>query len=107
MERKLGFDFLNYEIVQSQLKAKYKSKIFIGNFKEKRLNETLKCYRDIIVIDNKAEKEISKDLESFINDINEQSRGQVYIGVVTGDRNCTIWTELDEDLPFGKYWFQV
>lgn len=58
----VGFESLNDEIFQTQLKAKYKSKIFIGNFKEKRLVESLKCYRDAILIETTQEKEFAKDL---------------------------------------------
>ena len=107
MERKLGFESLNDEIFQSELKSKYKSKIFIGFFKEKRFCESLKCYRDTIIIDSKTEKDISKDLDSFLSEVNERTKGRVYTGVTKVDENFTIWTELDEETPFGKYWFQV
>lgn len=108
MERKLGFETYNDEIFQSQLKSKYKSKIFIGYFREKRLCESLNCaYRDTVEIDRKTEKEISKDLESLLNEINEQTRGKVFVGVTKVDENYTIWTELDEETAFGRYWFQV
>lgn len=107
MERKVGFETLNDEIFQSQLKAKYKSKIFIGYFKEKRLCEALKTYRDLIIIEKQTEKEFSRDLKSFLKEIREQSRPQVFVGVTKVEDDYTIWTEIEDDLPFGKYWFQV
>lgn len=105
----VGFESLNDEIFQTQLKAKYKSKIFIGNFKEKRLVESLKCYRDAILIETTQEKEFAKDLESFLQEIYKHMRSQIYVGVTKNDdENFTIWTELEEDCnAFGKYWFQV
>lgn len=107
MDRRVGFESFNDEIVQSQLKAKFKSKIFIGSFTEKRLCEPLKTYRDLIVIDNKSEKEFARDLESLRAELNEYLKGQVFIGITSIDENFTLWTELDEELAFGKYWFQV
>lgn len=108
MERKVGFETLNDEIFQSQLKAKFKSKIFIGYFKEKRLCEALKCYRDTIIIDTKTEQEFSKDLDDLSNELNGQLRSNsIYVGLTKADDKHTIWTEIDDDLPFGKYWFQV
>lgn len=107
MDRKVGFETLNDEIFQSQLKSKYKSKIFIGYFKEKRLCQALKCYRDLIIVDNKAEKEFSQDLENFVKEVSDQNRAQVFVGVTKIDDDYTIWTEIEDDVPFGKYWFQV
>lgn len=112
MERKVGFETLNQalndEIFQSQIKAKYKSKIFIGYFKEKRLCEKLKCYRDSIVIDTKVEHEFAKDLDCLSTELNAQFRSNnVFIGLTKVEENYTISTEVDEELPFGKYWFQV
>lgn len=107
MERKVGFETLNEEIFHSQLKAKYKSKIFIGYFKEKRLCEPLKCYRDTIIIDSKTEKEFSHDLECLESELNGQMISNIFVGLTKTDENYTIWTEVEEELPFGKYWFQV
>lgn len=107
MDRKMGFESLNDEIYQSQLKTKYKSKIFIGYFKEKRLCEPLKVYRDLIIIEKKIEHEFVKDLENFVLEVNGQVRGQVHVGVTKVEDDFTIWTELDENTAFGKYWFQV
>lgn len=107
MEKKLGFQTLNDEVFQSELKAKYKSKIFIGYFKEKRLCESIKCYRDIVAIDTKTEIEYVKDLESFLSDTKDYVSHQVFVGVTKAEESFSIWTELEDDLPFGRYWFQV
>lgn len=91
---------------QSQLKSKYKSKIFIGCFKEKRYCDAIKCYRDVIEI-SRSEKEFSKDLDDFMIEIKEHSRNQMFVGVTKAEESITIWTELEEGTAFGKYWFQV
>lgn len=106
MERQIGFEGLNSEAWQSQLKANFKGKIFIGTFREKRLCDQLKSYRDVVYVEKRSEKEFSNDLESFL--LEAQLSRQVFAGVVKGDdENYTIWTELDDATAFGKYWFQV
>lgn len=107
MNQRVGFESLNDECFQSQLKAKYKSKIFIGTFVEKRLSESLKSYRDCVQIDTKSEKEFAKDLENLLAELSAHLRGQVFVGITKYDENFTLWTELDEAVPFGSYWFQV
>lgn len=108
MQNKLGFETLNDDIFQSQLKAKYKSKIFIGSFIEKRLCDRIKVYRDAIQISNKAEKEISKDLSELLNELQKYVQDKIFVGMTQNEEFTTIYTEIDEsDLPFGTYWFQV
>lgn len=108
MDRKLGFQTLNDEVLQSELKAKYKSKIFIGYFKEKRLCEPISNYRDIVDIEIKTEQEYVKDLENFLSDIKDYVNRQIFVGVTKTEEIYRVWTELDDvELPFGKYWFQV
>lgn len=106
MDRRVGFESLNDEAFQSQLKAKYKSKVFIGSYFEKRLVIPLKCYRDFIQIDEN-EKEFAKDLESMLAELSNFYRGQVFVGIAKPDENFTLCTELEEETAFGKYWFQV
>jgi hypothetical protein len=104
---KLDFESLNDERFQSELKARFKAKIFIGDFKEKRLCEAIKTYRDIVVIDTKSEHEFSKDLVNLLSDISSNLKG-IFVGVTQSDETSfTIWTELEEQTPLGKYWFQV
>lgn len=98
------------ELFQSQLKASFKGKIFIGCWTEKRFCE-LKSYRDIIVID-KSEKELSKELKCFLRDVSNYYK--IFVGVSVTDDDCSILTELDNDsgdsnstFGFGKYWFHV
>lgn len=108
MQNKLGFETLNDEIFQSQLKAKYKSKVFIGSFQEKRLCEALKVYRDTIYIDSKNEKDIVKDLNQLLTELREHvTTSRVFVGITQTEESCTIWTEVEDQLPFGTYWFQV
>lgn len=106
MDRRLGFESLNDEVLQAELKARLKSKIFIATFKEKRLCEPLKSYRDVIVIDN-SEKEISKELEDVLRELDPRLSPQVFVGVTKSEENLNLWTELDEEIAFGKYWFQA
>lgn len=108
MDKKYGFDSLNDEIFQANVKTKFKSKLFIGDFQSKRLCEPLKCYRDVIEIDKKSEIEICNDLESLLNDtIESATRGSAFVGTTKNAESYLIWTELDEEIAFGKYWFQV
>ncbi|CRK92136.1 CLUMA_CG005735, isoform A [Clunio marinus] len=107
MDKRLGFETLNYEIFQSQIKSRYKSKIFIGVFQEKRLCEPLKCYRDLVIINEKSEKEFADDLKRLISDFERNIAGQVVIGVRKVDEKYQIFTELDDEIPFGKFWFQI
>jgi hypothetical protein len=103
---KIGFESLNDEIFQSELKSLFKGKIFIGNFTEKRLCEPLKTYRDCILIDCKTEIDFMKDLRHLIAETNEKAKG-IFVGVTQSDESSfTLWTELDEG-PLGKFWFQV
>lgn len=107
MDRRVGFESLNDEVLQAQLKTRLKSKIFIATFTEKRLCEPLKSYRDVIVIDTRIEKEISKDLEDVLNELRPRLSPQVYVGVTRGEGSLSLWTELDDEMAFGKFWFQV
>lgn len=108
MDKKFGFETFNDEIFQTNVKTKLKSKLFIGDFQSKRLCESLKCYRDVIVIEKKSEIEMCNDFDSFLNDVIEPTRGRgVFVGITKHEEHYSIWTELDEELAFGKYWFQV
>lgn len=106
MEKRLGFESLNDEIFQSQFKAKYKSKIFIGSYTEKRLCEQLKCYRDIVYIDD---SEIRSDFDKLTEELKQQySTNNVFVGIAKTDGTYfQIWTELEDGMHFGKFWFQV
>lgn len=106
MDQKFGFESLNDEIFQSKVKSKLKSKLFIGDYKSKSLCESLKTYRDVIDIDV-AEKEIHKDLNEFLSELAESQRVQIFCGITKNEENLTLWTELDEEVAFGKYWWQV
>lgn len=106
MDQKLGFELLNDEIFQSNVKAKLKSKLFIGDYKSKSLCEALKTYRDIVDIDV-AETEILNDLNEFLSELASTQRGQIFCGITKNEESLRLWTELDEETAFGKYWFQV
>lgn len=119
--KKLGFQQINEEIFLSSLKSSIKSKIFLGEFTEKRYADPLKDYRDVILIDKRAETEIVKDFERMKSEISEfynnRNEGIPFFGYSSeapgcdtslfGSNSCCLWTELDADLPFGKYWFTV
>lgn len=105
MDKKFGFETLNDEIFQSQIKARFKGKIFIGNFKDKRLCEPIRTYRDFVEIETKQELEFSKDLKDLLAELSPKG---VFVGVTQSDESIySIWTELEEQVPFGKFWFQV
>lgn len=109
MDRKYGFEEFNEETFQLRLKTQLKSKLFIGEYQSKRLCEQLKCYRDVIEVDKTTESEICNDLQSLIDDVAANARFCIHhVGVSKNfDENFSLWTELDEEIPFGKYWFQV
>lgn len=108
MDRKYGFEEFNEETFQLRLKTQLKSKLFIGEYQSKRLCEQLKCYRDVIEVDKTTESEICSDLQSLMDDVAANARFRVHVGVSKNfDENFSIWTELDEEIAFGRYWFQV
>lgn len=113
MDRKFGFDSINDEILQSQIKAIWKSKIFIGRYIEKRLEPIQSYYRDVIVVDRKIETEFFQNLDQLLIQLHEHYSIQIiknhlYIGIVRKDDDTyNINTELDEPIPFGSFWFQV
>lgn len=106
MAQKFGFESLNDEIFQSKVKAKLKSKLFIGDYKSKSLCESLKTYRDVIDIEN-SEIEIQNDFSEFLSQIAESQYAKIFCGITKHEESLKLWTELDEETAFGKYWFQV
>lgn len=105
MDNKVGLESLNDEVFQSQLKSKYKGKIFIGLYKEKRLCSLVKEYRDRIDISKTEGREL--DLNELISELKDHLSSNVFVGIAKADDNFTFWTELEDPLPFGKFWFQV
>lgn len=96
------------EIIQSKIKTKFKGKVFIGTYVEKRLCDALMQYRDVVVVDKAENKDGQLDLDSFLTEIRTMSSaGCQVLLFISGDGNFDIWTELDDDAAFGKYWFQV
>jgi len=103
----------NDETTQMQQFCKnlIKTKIFIGNYIQRRYVEKIDAYRDIIVINN-SEVELQEDLGKVKVKIESQNP-DTWIGITnanyniieSGDSWC-IWTEIDT-LPFGMYWFQI
>ncbi|GAB0091566.1 uncharacterized protein DMENIID0001_064210 [Sergentomyia squamirostris] len=94
-----------------------KSRIFLGEFREKRLVSSLQSYRDVIVVDVHSESAIVNDLDVIQAKVCEWSTRTAkdsWIGVTRNLNETTrslesisLWTELESFYPFGKYWFQI
>uniref|UniRef100_A0A7G3ABC2 FAD synthase n=1 Tax=Lutzomyia longipalpis TaxID=7200 RepID=A0A7G3ABC2_LUTLO len=94
-----------------------KSRIFLGEFREKRLVEPLDCYRDVIIVSAQTETAIANDLDivrSKLIDVHAGKGDVQWIGLTRntgqsskGLESVSVWTELDSFYTFGKYWFQI
>lgn len=85
-----------------------KSRVFPGDFREKRFVDKLESYRDLIVL-NPNDTEFADDLLAVRNRIMRFYSNKIWVGYTNTDAfnlPC-IWTELKTSIPFGKYWFQV
>uniref|UniRef100_A0A1L8D9E3 Putative conserved plasma membrane protein n=1 Tax=Nyssomyia neivai TaxID=330878 RepID=A0A1L8D9E3_9DIPT len=102
--------------VEDLCKKTLKSRIFLGEFREKRLVPELNSYRDVIVVSARTEAAIANDLD-IVHDklVDLHAGGDVqWIGLTrnTGQRvkgleSVSVWTELDSFHTFGTYWFQI
>lgn len=99
--------------MQTFCKQMLKTRIFLGNFREKRYVSNLNVYRDIIVI-SPNETEFCHDMAIVRNRITHFQAKPIWTGytsttldgVLSPASHC-IWTDLDANIPFGNYWFQV
>lgn len=91
-----------------------KTRVFLGQYQEKRFVDAVKNYRDLIVI-NHTESEVIRDFEAVQNRVLREYGGTqqlMWFGFTGGamigaPSGSCIWTELSENIPFGEYWFQV
>lgn len=81
-----------------------KLKTFSGSFKEKRLCKDILEYRDVI---NVIDSNFSIDLQLALELLDEQEK---FVGIVfsqSSSEKISLWTILDNEEPFGDYYFQV
>jgi hypothetical protein len=97
--------------LQSFCKNLLKAKLFVGHYQERRRVDSILAYRDLIVLPE-AECDMIRYMKIVAKRI-EDHHGQQHkwIGitdkqVVGAPAGFCVWTEL-EDVPFGKYWFEV
>lgn len=91
-----------------------KTRVFLGQYQEKRFVDAVKNYRDLIVI-NHTEREVIRDFEAVRDRVLREYGGTqqvVWFGytsasMIGAPSGSCIWTELNESIPFGEYWFQV
>ncbi|XP_059621227.1 uncharacterized protein LOC132264907 isoform X2 [Phlebotomus argentipes] len=110
-------DSLSGDSVENFCKKVLKSRVFLGEFKEKRLVSSLESYRDVIVVDVQSESAIANDLDIVYGKLIEwlgERNDNHWIGLTRtssqpkgGLQTVLVWTELDSFYPFGKYWFQI
>ncbi|XP_055715683.1 uncharacterized protein LOC129809683 [Phlebotomus papatasi] len=98
--------------LESFCKKVLKSRIFLGEFKEKRLVSPLESYRDVIVVDVHSESAIANDLDIVcckLLSVHGQKGDNHWIGVTKSHNreSVLIWTELESFYTFGRYWFQI
>ncbi|KPI94108.1 hypothetical protein RR46_06559 [Papilio xuthus] len=96
--------------VKKYVKDLLKSRIFLGRYLERRLNDQLSCYRDIVLLSN-AETELKRDLLEAEAKLRSIFSNGLWIGVTNAEKignfsGVCIWTEID-DQPLGAFWFQI
>ncbi|XP_049846512.1 uncharacterized protein LOC126298951 [Schistocerca gregaria] len=87
------------------------NKVFLGHYQERRYVDSLKSYRDVVLID-----EGESDLKSQLDIVKQHMA--IYCGpsiswigitgpdVIGAPNGYAVWVKLHE-MPFGKYWFQI
>ncbi|KAF2893004.1 hypothetical protein ILUMI_13180 [Ignelater luminosus] len=96
--------------LQLFVKQMLQSRLFIGNFQEKRYVDSLQSYRDVIVISNE-ETDLVRDLEVVKNRLYGFYGQDLWIGITGPDMvgapagNC-LWVELPDEI-FGSYWYKI
>lgn len=122
-QQRIGFESVNYDVIQSEVKNILKGKIFIGNYTSKQRCDTLQSYRDLIVVKSTAEPDLIKCFKKTISVLHENFGKQIeadhiFVGITNVPNSLmsaepedySIWTELGDGnstLPFGKYWFSI
>lgn len=87
------------------------NRLFLGHYQERRLVESLKSYRDVVVVSN-SEKDLKRDLETVWRKLKGCPKfSKVWIGItgpelVGAPAGQALWLKLN-DLAFGQYWFQI
>ncbi|CAO1404068.1 unnamed protein product [Diamesa serratosioi] len=122
-QQNIGFEAVNYDVIQSEVKSILKGKIFIGQYISKQRCDTLQSYRDLIVVKSSAEPDLIKCLKKTISVLHENfgkhiQTNHIFVGISSVPNSLmsaepedySIWTELGDGsstLPFGKYWFSI
>lgn len=101
-----------------------KTRIFLGHYQEKRYVNTLRTYKDLIVM-NKNEKILCDDIAkvqsriiNFYADQTTNGQDDIWLGfthphTIGAPAAYCIWTTLDavvdtnSTVAFGEYWFQI
>lgn len=106
---------LQEETHQDFCKQILKSRLFIGNYVERRYVDCISDYRDLITLHD-SEKELKRLLEDMRSRLLRfyymEKKVKIWIGITTPDcipgapNQVCIWAELEE-LAFGQYWFSI
>lgn len=97
-----------------------KTRIFLGQYQEKRFVHDVQTYRDLIVVSS-SEVDLIRDLEAVRHRVQQHTAstskdgssiwmGYTSAGLIGAPAGSCIWTELNNEpdtIPFGHYWFQV
>lgn len=98
-------------------KQMLKTRVFLGQYQEKRFVDAVKSYRDLIVV-SPSEVDLIRDLEVVSQRVHHHhNTGNLTIwmgytgdGLIGAPAGSCIWTEFGNEpdtIPFGQYWFQV
>ncbi|XP_034253047.1 uncharacterized protein LOC117652328 isoform X2 [Thrips palmi] len=97
--------------IRNFVKKRLGKRLFLGHYQERRYVDTLRLYRDVVVL-HKSETELQVDIERVQLKLISFYRGGKWLGITSPDTigapaagHC-LWTKL-QDVAFGFYWFQI
>ncbi|XP_015609416.1 uncharacterized protein LOC107274640 isoform X2 [Cephus cinctus] len=96
--------------VKTKMKQLLGKKVFIGQYLERRYVESLKTYKDIILV-SMEEDELIKALKEIQKIVQSYYGTSKWLGITSETKDDTVvgyslWVDL-EQIPLGKHWFQI
>uniref|UniRef100_A0A336M1X3 CSON006823 protein n=1 Tax=Culicoides sonorensis TaxID=179676 RepID=A0A336M1X3_CULSO len=100
------------ERIQSEIKLKLKSRIFLGTYEKRVFVSDINDYRSVVIL-SPSETELSMDLMDVSRILNKYYKDTKYFFGFSTENKSIIQTtgllyvdELDDE-PFGHFWFQI
>lgn len=96
---------MSVTVPESFTKRILKAKKFKGTYQEKRFCKDLSKYKDIVVFKTSDDPNVALDFSLFLD---LQSSSSKWVGLTrTDDDGFCIWTDLDDNIPFDDYEFEI